>query len=380
MRHKHLHTKTILVLIAFSASLTYQMAHAQSGEPTHSVNEDSFKSRFEHLNKEITKIKSETDDARQVVDALKETSNCLRTIHNSITTLADRLTTLGTRGDTSSYAGFTGVLASKHVAFFDSLDDFSKTSLFLTRQADGSTVADNTQLQDHLEKMTMTIAQLKQQFAAQANEEEVHLAKLSQKLIQLKRAIASAESDLEKTRRCAPALEVKSKKLIEDAKHTAAHLSQSRQLIAEIQGKRARVLGALTSSLKKKVIAQLANASQQTADTLVKRINQTLAELHLRSEIERWWFIEVLEQGPARGYLVGPSSNPLKASEALQVAIATSDALIASARELRGETPSNVSTQAYEGESTLERNLFQRREALNRWLRQTQTSLPIAAQ
>lgn len=49
---------------------------------------------------------------------------------------------------------------------------------------------------------------------------------------------------------------------LKDAKHTAAHLSLSRHLIAEIQRKRAQLLGALASGLQKKVVTQLALASQ----------------------------------------------------------------------------------------------------------------------
>jgi hypothetical protein len=211
-------------------------------------------------------------------------------------------------------------------------------------------------------------------------EDEVKfLAEVSSSIQRLQRAGIATKRSLESAKQCAPHLVEKNSNLIDIGLKVLKNLDKARSLIAELQLKRSRILGALTSSLQKKLASQLAEAAGQKSDALITQMNASLAELNLRTEIEQWWFTEGIEKGPARGFLAGPQENGLKASEILRLAIASCDVFIARAKEAHSSPAFNEKMKEKAAHSALEISLYQRREALGRWLEQANRSSTITA-
>ncbi len=362
----------IIILTTLSFSFLPFDTYAQVAENAPSSAAPSFKERFERLKKEISAIKTETDQDLQTIETLKEAMKCLDVVHHATTNLTRNLHSLSSRSEGFSFSEQASAIAKDHQNFFDALNDFSRASLTLVKKSDGTLVVDNIQLHDVLQRVALSVTDLAKRFEDQAAKEESILGKLSAKIVELNRAIYEADANIQSVQRCAPALFEKTQRLIADAKNASQTLSLSRSHVAELQKRRALFLGALSSSIQSKIVAQLAVASGQSADALLSGIQRTLAELQLHTEVERWWFKEVLENGPARGFLLGQNSNPLKAAEALTLAIATTDAYIAAANEQKLDT---TSSRAQISLSALESRLYQRRNALGHWLSQANLSL-----
>ena len=368
---------TLLGTLSLSSGFLFipsQIAFANT-----SASPDSVGARLEKVSSEIESLKSDTESTLKSIHELQDTNRCLGVVYSGLTNLSEQLNAMGQRGTVGSISNRTGVLVKKHAEFFESLNEFSKQTLLLIGNHDLSRASSSEEVSRTVNKASELIQNLRQQYQAQAEDEVKFLAEVSSSIQRLQRAGIATKRSLESAKQCAPHLVEKNSNLIDLGLKVLKNLDKARSLIAELQLKRSRILGALTSSLQKKLASQLAEASGQKSDALVTQMNASLAELNLRTEIEQWWFTEGIEKGPARGFLAGPQENGLKASEILRLAIASCDVFIARVKEAHSSPAFNEKTKEKAAHSALEISLYQRREALGRWLEQANRSSTITA-
>jgi hypothetical protein len=368
---------TLLGTLSLSSGFLFipsQIAFANT-----SASPDSVGARLEKVSSEIESLKSDTESTLKSIHELQDTNRCLGVVYSGLTNLSEQLNAMGQRGTVGSISNRTGVLVKKHAEFFESLNEFSKQTLLLIGNHDLSRASSSEEVSRTVNKASELIQNLRQQYQAQAEDEVKFLAEVSSSIQRLQRAGIATKRSLESAKQCAPHLVEKNSNLIDLGLKVLKNLDKARSLIAELQLKRSRILGALTSSLQKKLASQLAEASGQKSDALVTQMNASLAELNLRTEIEQWWFTEGIEKGPARGFLAGPQENGLKASEILRLAIASCDVFIARAKEAHSSPAFNEKMKEKAAHSALEISLYQRREALGRWLEQANRSSTITA-
>jgi hypothetical protein len=368
---------TLLGTLSLSSGFLFipsQIAFANT-----SASPDSVGARLEKVSSEIESLKGDTETTLKSIHELQDTNRCLGVVYSGLTNLSEQLNAMGQRGTVGSISNRTGVLVKKHAEFFESLNEFSKQTLILIGNHDLSRASSSEELSRTVNKASELIQNLRQQYQAQAEDEVKFLAEVSSSIQRLQRAGIATKRSLESAKQCAPHLVEKNSNLIDLGLKVLNNLDKARSLIAELQLKRSRILGALTSSLQKKLASQLAEASGQKSDALVTQMNASLAELNLRTEIEQWWFTEGIEKGPARGFLAGPQENGLKASEILRLAIASCDVFIARVKEAHSSPAFNEKMKEKAAHSALEISLYQRREALGRWLEQANRSSTITA-
>lgn len=368
---------TLLGTLSLSSGFLFipsQIAFANT-----SASSDSVGARLEKVSSEIESLKGDTETTLKSIHELQDTNRCLGVVYSGLTNLSEQLNAMGQRGTVGSISNRTGVLVKKHAEFFESLNEFSKQTLLLIGNHDLSRASSSEEVSRTVNKASELIQNLRQQYQAQAEDEVKFLAEVTSSIQRLQRAGIATKRSLESAKQCAPHLVEKNSNLIDLGLKVLNNLDKARSLIAELQLKRSRILGALTSSLQKKLASQLAEASGQKSDALVTQMNASLAELNLRTEIEQWWFTEGVEKGPARGFLAGPQENGLKASEILRLAIASCDVFIARVKEAHSSPAFNEKMKEKAAHSALEISLYQRREALGRWLEQANRSSTITA-
>ena len=368
---------TLLGTLSLSSGFLFipsQIAFANT-----SASPDSVGARLEKVSSEIESLKGDTETTLKSIHELQDTNRCLGVVYSGLTNLSEQLKAMGQRGTVGSISNRTGVLVKKHAEFFESLNEFSKQTLLLIGNHDLARASSSEEVSRTVNKASELIQNLRQQYQAQAEDEVKFLAEVSSSIQRLQRAGIATKRSLESAKQCAPHLVEKNSNLIDLGLKVLNNLDKARSLIAELQLKRSRILGALTSSLQKKLASQLAEASGQKSDALVTQMNASLAELNLRTEIEQWWFTEGIEKGPARGFLAGPQENGLKASEILRLAIASCDVFIARVKEAHSSPAFNEKMKEKAAHSALEISLYQRREALGRWLEQANRSSTITA-
>jgi len=367
------------LLGTLSLSSGFLFIPSQNAFANTSASPDSVGARLEKVSSEIESLKGDTESTLKSIHELQDTNRCLGVVYSGLTNLSEQLNAMGQRGTVGSISNRTGVLVKKHAEFFESLNEFSKQTLLLIGNHDLSRASSSEEVSRTLNKASELIQNLRQQYQAQAEDEVKFLAEVSSSIQRLQRAGIATKRSLESAKQCAPHLVEKNSNLIDLGLKVLNNLDKARSLIAELQLKRSRILGALTSSLQKKLASQLAEASGQKSDALVTQMNASLAELNLRTEIEQWWFTEGIEKGPARGFLAGPQENGLKASEILRLAIASCDVFIARVKEAHSSPAFNEKMKEKAAHSALEISLYQRREALGRWLEQANRSSTITA-
>lgn len=368
---------TLLGTLSLSSGFLFippQIAFANT-----SASPDSVGARLEKVSSEIESLKGDTESTLKSIHELQDTNRCLGVVYSGLTNLSEQLNAMGQRGTVGSISNRTGVLVKKHAEFFESLNEFSKQTLLLIGNPDLSRASSSEEVSRTVNKASELIQNLRQQYQTQAEDEVKFLAEVSSSIQRLQRAGIATKRSLESAKQCAPHLVEKNSNLIDLGLKVLNNLDKARSLIAELQLKRSRILGALTSSLQKKLASQLAEASGQKSDALVTQMNASLAELNLRTEIEQWWFTEGVEKGPARGFLAGPQENGLKASEILRLAIASCDVFIARVKDAHSSPAFNEKTKEKAAHSALEISLYQRREALGRWLEQANRSSTVTA-
>ncbi|NBX16887.1 MAG: hypothetical protein EBR09_05920 [Proteobacteria bacterium] len=376
--HRHSPAR-VIAMIAAGISIYCPISPAHAETIIRAPNGEPFKERFERLKKEIGQLSADLQQSQKNIQSLKETNNCIHSAYQSLSGLTEQLQSLGRRTDKNSFAFRSGQLAAKHNSFFDSLDEFSKTELTLVQNPDGTTAADKNQLDLLLERIPLSIRQLRSEFEKQTGEEEVYLRELSFQLVNLQKAISQVKRNEDGIRKCTPQLTDVAQKLVHEGGEASVSLSLSRKLFGELQNKRARVLGAFNYAMQQKISAALAQASGQTANSLIERITLSLEELRLRTEAERWWFKEALQDGPARGFLSGKNADPVKADQNLRLAIAGCDVLLGQLQlHKRTLSPADSNT-ASPAISDLEQSLYQRRKALTQWLGQVNLSINTVA-
>ena len=368
---------TLLGTLSFSSGFLF--IPSQNAFANTSASPDSVGARLEKVSSEIESLKGDTETTLKSIHELQDTNRCLGVVYSGLTNLSEQLNAMGQRGTVGSISNRTGVLVKKHAEFFESLNEFSKQTLLLIGNHDLSRASSSEEVSRTVNKASELIQNLRQQYQAQAEDEVKFLAEVSSSIQRLQRAGIATKRSLESAKQCAPHLVEKNSNLIDLGLKVLNNLDKARSLIAELQLKRSRILGALTSSLQKKLASQLAEASGQKSDALVTQMNASLAELNLRTEIEQWWFTEGIEKGPARGFLAGPQENGLKASEILRLAIASCDVFIARVKEAHSSPAFNEKMKEKAAHSALEISLYQRREALGRWLEQANRSSTITA-
>ena len=367
------------LLGTLSLSSGFLFIPSQNAFANTSASPDSVGARLEKVSSEIESLKGDTETTLKSIHELQDTNRCLGVVYSGLTNLSEQLNAMGQRGTVGSISNRTGVLVKKHAEFFESLNEFSKQTLLLIGNHDLSRASSSEEVSRTVNKASELIQNLRQQYQAQAEDEVKFLAEVSSSIQRLQRAGIATKRSLESAKQCAPHLVEKNSNLIDLGLKVLNNLDKARSLIAELQLKRSRILGALTSSLQKKLASQLAEASGQKSDALVTQMNASLAELNLRTEIEQWWFAEGVEKGPARGFLAGPQENGLKASEILRLAIASCDVFIARVKEAHSSPAFNEKLKEKAAHSALEISLYQRREALGRWLEQANRSSTITA-
>lgn len=368
---------TLLGTLSLSSGFLFIPSHIAFANT--SASPDSVGARLEKVSSEIESLKGDTETTLKSIHELQDTNRCLGVVYSGLTNLSEQLNAMGQRGTVGSISNRTGVLVKKHAEFFESLNEFSKQTLLLIGNHDLSRASSSEEVSRTVNKASELIQNLRQQYHAQAEDEVKFLAEVSSSIQRLQRAGIATKRSLESAKQCAPHLVEKNSNLIDLGLKVLNNLDKARSLIAELQLKRSRILGALTSSLQKKLASQLAEASGQKSDALVTQMNASLAELNLRTEIEQWWFTEGVEKGPARGFLAGPQENGLKASEILRLAMASCDVFIARVKEAHTSPAFNEKMKEKAAHSALEISLYQRREALGRWLEQANRSSTITA-
>jgi hypothetical protein len=366
--------RLIALMLAISSGHS-PISFAQSGNSLSSPSEESYQARFERLKKEIGQLIDDLRQSQKNIQSLKETNQCIDSVYQSLSGLTEQLQLLGRREDQNSFAYRSGSLVAKHNAFFNSLGEFSKTTLTLVQNPDGTTIVDKRQLAELIERIPQSIRQLRNEFENNAAEEESYLKGLSLQLFKLEKAISKVNNNKSNIQNCTPQFAETAQKLIREGADASASLSTSRKLFADLQNKRARVLGAFHFAMKQKIASALAQASGQTADALTGKINTLLEELRLRSEVERWWFREALQNGPARGLLLGRNSDPLRAEQNLRLAIAGCDFLLSQVQIHKSTLSPADQNSSSAAISQLEQSLYQRRSALTQWLNQVNHSL-----
>ena len=324
--------------------------------------------RIEKLKEDIESFKAETDATIALMNEAQEKNRCLEDVYMGLNAFTQKIDSIGPRNRVSSLANRTRDLVKKHRTFFVMLGDFSKQTQLLTEHS--NLTGDNGS--DEITRITETAAQgivkIGETFQQQANDEHLLLVEITATLRHMQRAGATATAGLESTKKCAPQLVEKQKDLLTVGKKVLNYLEKARALIAELQLKRSRILGSITSALQLKVTSIVAQKSGKTADDIVARLNASLADLSLSAEAERWWFEESIERGPARGHLWGEKADTTKAIEHLRLAIAQCDAFISRANEIDAWSTSAENQEKNTVRTNLENTLYQRRAALGRWL------------
>jgi len=376
---------TLLASASFTSTLPLLNSHgayantSASAAPSNTSDAPaSAAARIEKVKAEIENIKGETDTTLKSITETQEINRCLGNVYSGLKALSQQIDSLSDRSSVASVANRTRDLVKKHAAFFDTLNDFSKQGLLLMGNPDLARAGENEEVSRIIEKASELTVNLRNEFRTQANEEMLFLADVSATMQRLQRAGASARRGLESAKQCAPHLIEKHTTLLDVGVKVLNNLEKARALISELQLKRSRILGSLTSGFQKKFAAQLAQASGQKADELVLRLNASLAELSLRTEIERWWFEESVENGAARGYLSGEKENALKAQETLRLAVANCDSFIARLKEVYANPAWAEQNKNKAIHSGLEIALYQRRAALSRWLEDASRSTTVS--
>lgn len=360
-----------LVSILFSCSTPH--AFAQSS--TRSDPNETITARFERLKKEINALKKENDENFDSILRLEEMNRCLNGVVSSISELARQLNDLGGSNAKGSFSDRSRILTQTQSEFFDSLSEFSRNGLDVFGSSNAPLTSNSPEMNDLVAEFSVQIHKLRNQYEAQASDEQKFLGDVSLAMRRLKNASFSAQRSLQSAQTCAPQVVEKTRNMLDVSSQVLNNFEKSRALIAELQLKRSRVLGAVAAGFQKKITARLANTSGDAADHLIASMNATLAELSLLNEVEKWWFSEALEKGPARGFLQAQNQDPLKAVEILKLAIARCDDLMTRVKEVNSaKNLGNHSTPPVLN-SGLETTLYQRREALNRWLVQAENSL-----
>lgn len=392
---RHVSLSAFLVAASFTSTLPFLNSHSAlannsssapsnntsvSAAPTNASDApaSAAAARMEKVKGEIENLKSETDATLKSIAEIQENNRCLSVVYFGLKALSQQIDSLGERRSVASLADRTRDLVRKHVAFFDTLNAFSKQNLLLVENSDLTRASESQEVSRMVEKASEHIVNLRNQFQTQANEEMIFLADVTATMQRLQRAGASARLGLESAKQCAPHLVEKQTTLLDVGVKVLNNLEKARALIAELQLKRSRILGSLTSGFQKKFAAQLAKASGQKADDLVVKLNASLAELSLRTEIERWWFEESVENGPARGFMSGEKENATKAQETLRLAVANCDAFIARVKEVHANPAWVEQNKVKSVHSGLEIALYQRRAALSRWLEDASRSTTVS--
>lgn len=336
--------------------------------------------RIERLKGEIENFKEETDATLTLMNETQEKNRCLENVSSSLKALTHQIDTVGPRNRVSSLTARTRELIKKHESFFTMLNDFSKQNQLSTNNPELKGEQESDEIPLNIDTISESISKINKTFQQQAKDEHLFLVELTATLRHLQRAGAAAKMGLESTKNCAPHLLEKQNDLLDVAQKVLNELEKSRVLIAELQIKRSRILGTLTSASQLMLASKVAQKSGEKADDIVLRLNASLADLSLRNEVERWWFKESVDRGPARGHLSGEKENASKAIEYLRLALAQCDALIARANEVAAMSSSNEQREYNTARSNLEVTLYQRRAALSRWLNdanQSKTTLEI---
>lgn len=365
-RTRNAQLTTCLLVSTLTSTLLPLAAPLASASPSDSGENPAV--RIEKLKGEIENFKVETDSTIALINENQEKTRCLDNVYSGLKSLTHQLDTIGPRNRVSPLAVRTRDLIKKHESFFDMLRDFSKQNQLLTENPDLTEQKESDHRPLNIDKISESIAEINKTFRQQATDEHLFLVELTATLRHLQRAGAAAKVGLESTKRCAPHLIEEQNHLIELGLKVLNELEKARAIIAELQLKRSRIIGSLTSASQLMLASKIAQNSGQMADDIVARLNASLADLSLRNEIERWWFTESVESGPARGHLWGKKENAIKAIESLRLALAQCDALIARAHEVAAMSSSSGQRENNTALSHLEVTLYQRRAALSRWL------------
>ena len=366
-RTRNIQLPTCLLITTLSSTL-----HLLAGPLAFAGTKDTEASpvaRIERLKEEIESFKVETDTTIALMNEAQEKNRCLEDVYTGLEAFTQKLDSIGPRNRVSSLANRTRDLVRKHSSFFVMLSDFSKQTQLLIENSDLTGENGSDEIRRTTETATQGIAKIGETFQQQANDEHLLLVEITATVRHLQRAGAAATAGLESTKKCATHLVEKQKDLLDVGKKVLNDLEKARALIAQLQLKRSRILGSIASALQLTLTSRVAKKSGKNADDIVARLNASLADLSLSNEVERWWFEESIERGPARGHLWGEKEDATKAIEYLRLAIAQCDALIARSNEIDAMSTSAENQEKNTVRSNLEVTLYQRRSALSRWLK-----------